>query len=229
MSEEDIADTVAAFAKSAASAKALGFDTLEIHGAHGYLIDQFFWGFTNRRTDAFGGPTLPERSRFAKEIVAAVRKAVGDDFVILLRVSQWKIGAFDFKLAANPAELEAWLAPLAEAGVDVFHCSQRRFWDSEFDGSDLNLAGWAKKVTGKPTITVGSVGLSGEFIASLRQGEGATPEPLTELERRLVRGDFDLVAVGRALIADPQWVRKERLGQTSEFKGFAKESLAALV
>ena len=229
MTEEDIADTVAAFAQSAADAKKLGFDTLEIHGAHGYLIDQFFWDFTNRRPDKYGGATLPERSRFASEVVAAIRKAVGEDFVILLRLSQWKIGNFEFKLAANPTELEGWLTPLSEAGVDIFHCSQRRFWEAEYEGSDLNFAGWAKKITGKPTITVGSVGLSGEFIASLRQGEGATPEPLTELQRRLERGDFDLVAVGRALISDPEWVHKERLGLASELKGFTKEALATLV
>ena len=133
MSESDIADTISAFARAAMEAKTLGFDTLEIHGAHGYLIDQFFWSMTNRRTDSFGGKTLRERSRFAIEVVKAIRKAVGDDFVILLRVSQWKIGAFDIKLARNPSELEAWLAPLAEAGVDVFHCSQRRFWEPEFE------------------------------------------------------------------------------------------------
>ncbi len=229
MTEEDIADTIAAFAKAAGEAKALGFDTVEIHGAHGYLIDQFFWDFTNRRTDGYGGATLPERSRFAIEVVKAVRKAVGEDFVVLLRLSQWKIGNFDFKLAATPAELEAWLTPLSEAGVDIFHCSQRRFWEAEFEGSDLNFAGWAKKVTGKPTITVGSIGLSGEFISSLVQGAGATPEPLDELQRRLERGDFDLVAVGRALISDPAWVQKERLGESGELKGFSKEALATLV
>jgi len=228
MTEEDIADTVSAFAKSAGEAKKLGFDTLEIHGAHGYLIDQFFWAQTNRRQDKYGGQTLADRSRFGAEVVRAVRNSIGDDFVVILRLSQWKIGAFDSQLAASPAELEAWLTPLSEAGVDIFHCSQRRFWEAEFDGSDLNFAGWTKKVTGKPTITVGSVGLSGEFIAALRQGEGSEPAPLTELQRRLERGDFDLVAVGRALISDPDWVKKEHEGRTSELRGYSKESLAAL-
>ncbi len=90
MSEEDIADTVSAFAQAAADAKRLGFDTLELHGAHGYLIDQFFWPGTNKRTDAYGGATIRERSRFAADIVRAVRAAVGPDFPLILRVSQWK-------------------------------------------------------------------------------------------------------------------------------------------
>ena len=229
MTDEDIADTLSAFAAAAANSKALGFDMLEVHGAHGYLIDQFFYSLTNRRTDPYGGTTLAERSRFGAEVVRAVRTAVGEDYVICLRLSQFKIPNYDFKQAADPAEMETWLTPLAEAGVDIFHCSQRRFWEPEFDGSDLNFAGWAKKLTGKTTITVGSVGLSGEFIGALRQGEQSAPTSLDELSRRFERGDFDLVAVGRALISDPEWVSKEQKGQTDLLKGYSKESLATLI
>src|SRR5690606_24346947 len=136
MSEEAIADTVAAFARAAADAKALGFDTLEIHGAHGYLIDQFFWPDTNLREDRYGGATIAERSRFAAEVVAAMRAAVGPDYPILLRVSQWKQQDYTARLAHNPAEMEQWLAPLVAAGVDVLHCSQRRYWEPEFPEID---------------------------------------------------------------------------------------------
>jgi hypothetical protein len=69
-------------------------------------------------------------------------------------------------MAPTPTALEAFLTPLSEAGVDVFHASTRRYWDAEFEGSDLNLAGWTKKLTGKPTITVGSVGLDSDFLRS---------------------------------------------------------------
>jgi 2,4-dienoyl-CoA reductase-like NADH-dependent reductase (Old Yellow Enzyme family) len=228
MSDSDIADTIDAFGRAAADAKRLGFDTVEIHGAHGYLIDQFFWGAMNQRTDAFGGATLPERSRFAVEVVKAARAAVGEDFALILRLSQWKQQDFAVQLAKSPAEMEAWLIPLAEAGVDIFHCSQRRFWQPEFEGSDLNFAGWAKKLTGKATITVGSVGLSGEFIAAF-QGETSEPSSLDELLRRFDRGDFDLVAVGRALLADPQWGLKIREGHTEALRDFTKDALATLV
>jgi 2,4-dienoyl-CoA reductase-like NADH-dependent reductase (Old Yellow Enzyme family) len=227
MTEGDIAETIRAFAQAAADAKALGFDAVELHGAHGYLIDQFFWQPTNRRTDRYGGRTLAERSRFAAELVRAVRKAVGPDFAVCLRVSQWKLQDYAAKLAATPGEMEAWLAPLAEAGADLFHCSQRRFWEPEFAGSDLNFAGWAKKLTGKATVTVGSVGLSGDFLDAFR-GEASTPSPLEELLRRLDRGDFDLVAVGRLLLADAGWARKIREGRASELIGFSEEALATL-
>lgn len=228
MSEADIEATIAAFARAAADAKAAGFDAIELHGAHGYLIDQFFWSGTNTRTDRWGGATIAERSRFAVAVVRAVRQAVGEDFVIILRLSQWKQQDFSARLAESPAEMEAWLGPLAEAGVDIFHCSQRRFWEAEFEGSDLNFAGWAKKLTGRATITVGSVGLSGEFIAAFG-GETSNPASLDELLRRYGRGDFDLVAVGRALISDADWVRKVREGRRDELRSFSRAALAELV
>jgi 2,4-dienoyl-CoA reductase-like NADH-dependent reductase (Old Yellow Enzyme family) len=228
MTENDIADTIAAFASAAADAKRLGFDSIELHGAHGYLIDQFFWDAFNQRTDGFGGKTITERSRFAVETIKAVRAAVGEDFAIIIRLSQWKQQNLNVKLANTPDEMAAWLNPMAEAGVDIFHCSQRRFWEPEFEGSELNFAGWAKKLTGKATISVGSVGLSGEFMGAFR-GEASQPRSLEELVNRMDKGEFDLIAVGRALLADPEWIKKVTQGRINELKGFTKEALATLV
>ncbi len=232
MDEEAIADTVAAFAKAAGAAKALGFDTVELHGAHGYLIDQFFWSGTNRRTDRYGGASIRERSRFAAEVVAAVRAATGPDFPLILRVSQWKQQDYDARLAETPQRLGEWLLPLVEAGANVLHCSQRRFWEPEFpeiDGDDgLNFAGWAKKLTGATTISVGSVGLSGDFLAAFA-GDSSTSAELDRLVGRMERDEFDLIAVGRALISDPQWVAKVRAGDADGLKGFEPAALAELV
>ena len=227
MSADDITDTIQAFAQAAAAAQWLGFDAIELHGAHGYLIDQFFWAATNHRTDRFGGKTLAERTRFAVEVIQAVRQATGPNYPIILRISQWKLQDYAARLATTPAEMEAWLTPLAQAGVDILHCSQRRFWEPEFPDSDLNFAGWAKKLTGKTTITVGSVGLSGDVLSAF-QGQASTPSSLDELLRRLDRGDFDLVAVGRALLADADWAQKIHKGRFSELHGFTKEALAML-
>ncbi|MEQ9846756.1 NADH:flavin oxidoreductase [Pectobacterium brasiliense] len=231
MTEEDIADTVAAFARAAADAKRLGFDTLELHGAHGYLIDQFFWSGTNKREDAFGGATIRERSRFAAEVIRAVRAAVGEDFPLILRVSQWKQQDYTARLASSPQEMTDWLAPLVEAGVDILHCSQRRFWEPEFpevDGAEgLNFAGWAKKLTGAATISVGSVGLSSDFFAAFG-GEGSGAAALDNLHARMEREEFDLIAVGRVLLSDAQWVQKVRSGQTDQLRGFDAADLAVL-
>ncbi len=227
MTHDDIYATIKAFADSAKSAKDLGFDALELHGAHGYLIDQFFWSETNHRMDEYGGKTIKERSRFAIDVVKAVREAVGPNMVVILRLSQWKQQDYSVKLASNPKEMEEWLLPLAEAGVDIFHCSQRRYWENEFEGADLNFAGWAKKITGQPTITVGSIGLSGDFMSAF-SGKGADIEGMDELVRRFDRGDFDLVAVGRQLLQDPNWVAKVKDGKFDQLKPFDPASLGSL-
>jgi 2,4-dienoyl-CoA reductase-like NADH-dependent reductase (Old Yellow Enzyme family) len=226
MSLNDIQAAIRGFAQAALSAKALGFDCLEVHAAHGYLIDQFFWDHTNPRKDEYGGTTLKERIRFAVDVVTAIRKAVGPDFTLIMRLSQWKVQDYHAKLASTPSEMESWLNPLAAAGVDIFHCSQRRYWEPEFEGSDLNFAGWAKKISGRPTITVGSVGLSGEFLEAMFQGHASKTTGFAELVRRLDRGDFDLVAVGRAILQDPHWARKIKDGRIDEIKDFDAESLS---
>lgn len=227
MSQDDIAACVAAFAQGAADAVRLGFDAVEIHGAHSYLIDQFFWEVTNQRTDEYGGATLAQRTRFATEIVRAIRAVVPADFPILFRFSQWKSGDYQHKMAKTPEELAAFLAPLVDAGVDVFHCSTRRFNDPEFPGSALNLAGWTKQLSGKPSITVGSVGLDNDFLRSFG-GQEAGKADIQALLTRLDAGEFDLVAVGRALLADPAWAAKVKAGQDADIVGFTRAHMASL-
>jgi 2,4-dienoyl-CoA reductase-like NADH-dependent reductase (Old Yellow Enzyme family) len=226
MTESDIADVIDAFARSAREAKALGFDGVELHGAHGYLIDQFFWSGTNERQDAYGG-SLVARTRFAADIVRAVRREVGPSYAIVLRFSQWKQQDYGARLAQNPEELAAFLQPLVSAGVDVFHASTRRFWIPEFEGSDLGLAGWTKKLGGKPVIAVGSVGLDQEFLGAFG-GQGAGIRNLDDLLERFERGEFDLVAVGRALLQDPAWVEKVRTRRHGEIRAFDATALETL-
>lgn len=229
MTKEDIADVVAAFAQAAKDSKDIGFDAIELHGAHGYLIDQFFWEGTNQRDDEYGG-SMQNRSRFAIEIIKAVRAAVGPDFPIILRFSQWKQQDYTARLVQTPDELEAFLTPLSEAGVDIFHCSQRRFWEPEFEGSDLNLAGWTRKITGKPAITVGSVGLNADFLPDdgTTDFKAAEPASLDNLLERMSKEEFDLVAVGRALIANPDWVNQVSNGKFDTLTAYNKDMLKTL-
>ncbi|ULL17197.1 12-oxophytodienoate reductase [Paenibacillus sp. H1-7] len=224
---EEIAGLVQAYAQAAADAKRLGFDAVEIHGAHGYLIDQFFWEVTNKRTDKYGGDMV-DRTSFAVEVIEAVRAAVGPEFPIIFRFSQWKPVNYGAKLAVNPEELDRFLAPLSAAGVDIFHASTRRFWEPEFEGSDLNLAGWTRKLTGKPAITVGSVGLDSVFTSLFEEGKGGEPAGIGNLVERLERDEFDLVAVGRALLSDPAWAAKIRDERIEELKPFTQEALSTL-
>jgi len=100
-SDSDVADMVMAYANAAGEAKRLGFDAVEIHGAHGYLIDEFFWNVMNTRADKYGG-SLPERATFAGEIIKECRKQVGDDTPIILRFSQWKQQEYSCLLYTSP-------------------------------------------------------------------------------------------------------------------------------
>jgi 2,4-dienoyl-CoA reductase-like NADH-dependent reductase (Old Yellow Enzyme family) len=228
MTQHDIDDVSEAYVRAAVSAFKLGFDGVELHGAHGYLMDQFFWQGTNRRDDAYGGDTA-RRGRFAADIISAIRRATAPDFPILLRFSQWKLQDYNAKPWRTPQELEAFLGPLTDAGIDMFHCSQRRFWTPEYPGSELNLAGWTKQLTGKPTITVGSVSLDLDMTVSLYESRPTAITGIEDLIERMARDEFDMVAVGRALLADSAWPDKVRRGAMAELRPFDNTMLGALV
>lgn len=219
--EEELAELIRIYGQAAWDAKNLGFDGIELHFAHGYLLDQFFWGPTNLRTDRYG----EDRTLLAAEIVAECRRQVGPDFPIGLRFSQWKQQDYAARLFDTPQQLEAFLRPLVDAGVDIFHCSSRRFWEAEFADSHLNLAGWTRKLSGKTVITVGSVGLNQEFLMSRTGVEAASDQSrLEELETMLGRGEVDLVAIGRALLVDGQWPNKIREGRFEDLLPYSKQT-----
>lgn len=228
--ESEIADMVMAYADAAGDAARLGFDAIEIHGAHGYLIDEFFWGVMNTRADKYGGD-LTARATFAGEVIAECRKKVGPDIPIILRWSQWKQQEYTARLAETPQDMEAFLKVFVDAGVDVLHASQRRWWEPEFPENDgesgLNLAGWCKKLTGLPSITVGSVGLASDFVGAFT-GEGSKTRPIADVVERLEKGEFDMIAVGRALLQDPLWAQKIKQGRMQDLTDYDASALMKL-
>lgn len=224
LTDSEIGDIIAGYATSAANAQAVGFDGIAIHGAHGYLIDSFLWPLTNWRDDKWGGDSA-RRSAFAANVVGAVRQATSPDFPIMFRFSQWKLQDYGGRNAETPDELGAMLGPIADAGVDIFDASTRIFSTPAFAGSDLGLAGWAKKLTGKPSMTVGGIGFSKDLQSSFVE-ETQVLNNLEAVAERFERGEFDLVALGRALLMDPDWVRKARSGEA--FLPFRLEAYATL-
>ncbi|ATI80664.1 NADH:flavin oxidoreductase [Sphingobium yanoikuyae] len=213
MTDSDIADIIAAYALAARNAVALGADGIAIHGAHGYLIDTFLWDYTNRRDDRWGGDPA-RRAAFGVAVVQAIRAEIGQDKPIVLRFSQFKMQDYRAVLAETPDALGALLGPLAEAGVDLFDASQRYFDTPIFEGSNLNLAGWAKKLTGKASMTVGGVALD-KARGNAKHIDDSQPSVnnLPLLMERFEQGEFDLVAVGRAILNDPDWFSKAKKGQ----------------
>ncbi|CAN7659255.1 NADH:flavin oxidoreductase [Phenylobacterium sp. LjRoot225] len=222
MTQAQIDEVIDAYGRGAETAMALGYDGIEIHGGHGYLIDQFFWSELNRRTDRYGG-SPQARGRFAAEVVAEIRRRVGPGMPVALRISHWKMVNYQARIAETPQELEALLAPIVDAGVDLFDCSERRFWQPVFEDSDMNLAGWTKKVTGKPTMTIGSIGLDGDMQSSLMEGvdAGRDLSRFRTLMEMFDRGDFDLVGVGRAMISEPDWAKLVQAGRIDQLKPFS--------
>jgi 2,4-dienoyl-CoA reductase-like NADH-dependent reductase (Old Yellow Enzyme family) len=198
--EQVLAD---AFARGAVAAKEAGFDGVEFHGAHGYLLDSFL---------------RAGRVDFLCDLVRETRNQVGPELVLALRFSQWTVRDHSARQFDSPQQLERALLPLQEAGIDMFHASTRRFWLPEFAASDLNLAGWTRKITEAPTITVGNIGLATSQFC----GDG--PESADELQRRFDRGEFDMAAIGRPLISDAEWCDKIHAGRTDAIVDYTPDA-----
>lgn len=229
MLEGDIESTIDAYADAATAAHGVGFDGIEIHGAHGYLPDQFFWSATNRRNDGYGG-NLSNRARFAAELITACRRRCGPAFPISFRFSQWKQLDYGAQIVESPKQLETLLRPLADAGVTIFHCSTRRFWEPAFAGSERSLAAWTRHLLGLPVIAVGSVTLGNDFkSAGGKILAEPAPEQLDMIHQCIERGDFDLIAIGRALLANPDWAHIVRDGRLDDLKAFEKRMIEQLV
>lgn len=226
MTKAEIDEVVAAFAQAAHDAMSVGFDGIALHAGHGYLIDSFLWADTNRRSDGFGGGP-GQRATFARQTVAAVRAEIGRDAPIMFRFSQHKQQDYDARIADTPEELGEILKPLADAGVDLFDASGRQFARPAFDGSPLSLAGWARRLTGKPSVAIGGIGLGnglGDTLAGL--GETAPLDNLDAVRDAIARGEFDLAGVGRAILNDPNWPERVRAGQPA--LPFDRENLRRL-
>lgn len=232
MSAPDLIAVREAFVRAALIAQGAGADGIELHAAHGYLLDQFLWGEANRRSDGYGGATLAERARYPAEVVAAIRDAVGRDFVISMRLSNFKEADYDARLCESPDELAAMIARLRAAGVDMFHASARRFHAAPWSNDPRSFAAHIKAVTDAPVVTVGSVGLSTDLLDNLFAGA----EPVSELKLALDqlaqghrRGDFDMVAIGRSLIADPDWVTKVERAAYDQVRTFRRAMLGEAI
>jgi 2,4-dienoyl-CoA reductase-like NADH-dependent reductase (Old Yellow Enzyme family) len=188
-----------AYSHAAEVSPECGFDGVELHGAHGYLLDSFL-----RAGD----------TGFVTEIIRETRLKIGPDLPLCFRFSNWTAEDLTASYFDTPAELERLLKLMIEAGVDIFHPSTRRFWEPVFDDDPLTLAGWTRRITGMPTIIVGNIGLKTEGFS------GPGPESLESLERLLNAGEFDLAAVGRPLITEPEWGNKVRDRRFSEIADF---------
>ena len=198
---EEIHGLVAAFGEAAARAKKCGFDCVEIHGAHGYLINQFMSTFSNKRTDEYGG-TLENRMRFALEVVDAVRAAVGPDYPVLFRFNtcDYVEGGIELPEAIVMAKM------LEEAGVDALHCTQGMFASKQAIIAPgfipvMHYAENAAAIKRSVKIPVLAVGRYNDIYMS---------------EAMLRDEKADFIVMARASLADPELPNKAKAGKTEE-------------
>ena len=144
------------FVKAALNAKAAGFDGVEIHGANGYLLDQFLTDYLNQRTDQYGG-TPENRVRFAVEVSSAVRDAVGPDMSVGIRISQGKVSDYTHKWAGGADEAKTFFTALGGTGIDYIHTTEYRADAPAFGEEGASLAALAKQHTGLPVIANGNL------------------------------------------------------------------------
>ncbi|MGI8780720.1 MAG: NADH:flavin oxidoreductase [Solirubrobacteraceae bacterium] len=187
MTVGDIAEAVAGFAAGAARARTAGFDGVEVHGANGYLLDQFLTAYTNRRTDAYGG-SAADRVRIVVEVLDAVASAAGTDFPVAVRVSQVKVNDLAYRWS-GPDEAEVIFERLGAAGPAYIHvASEGAHWDeTSFLAPGVSITGLARRVAEVPVIANG--GMHDERLAA----------------RLLEQGHADLVALGHGALANPDW------------------------
>ncbi len=231
MERDDFDQVLGAYRHAASKAVEIGCDALEIHGAHGYLLDSFLSEATNERTDDYGG-SLENRMRFPLEVARVVRESVGAGFPVIHRFSQWQLADYAEVKFRDPDALAVWVNALADAGVDILHVSTRSATDPAFpelDGEDgaRTLAGWTRKLGRLPVIAVGKVTttLTMDRAYGEEEDEVTDPAPAFDL---IERGEADLLAVGRALIANPDWVPVVRDGDWRDLARFDKGLLETL-
>jgi len=205
MTLEDIKEVILAFGSAAVRAREAGFDAVELHGAHGYLLTQFLSAISNRRTDEYGGATLKERSRFAIEVIGEVRRRLGPDFPVSVRLSgeEYIRGGYTIE------DLQTILPDIVQAGADIIHASIGTHGSpgaitqatAEYEpGFNVGLAKKIKEVVSVPVIAVG------------RFSDPALADEV------IGRGDADLVAFGRQFLADPDFLIKAKTGRSAEIR-----------
>ncbi|CAM3834671.1 12-oxophytodienoate reductase 2 [Pseudomonas reidholzensis] len=184
MSDEDIADAISGFAQAAKrSIDEAGFDGIEIHGANGYLLDQFLTDYTNQRADRWGGD-VQQRVGLTLEVIKAVRQAVGA-VPVGVRISQGKVNDFGHKWAGGERDAEVIFGSLNDAGVDFIHVTEFEAWKPAFPSNSASLVALARRYAPAASLIANG---------GLHDSEGA--------EAVLAAG-ADMIALGKSALANP--------------------------
>lgn len=199
MTKRDIQEAITGFAQSALRAREAGFDGIEVHGANGYLIDQFLTNYTNVRTDDYGG-SIEKRVRFAVEVLEAIRAVVGRDYPVGMRLSQTKVNDFIYRWPGGEKDAEIIFSALAAAGVSYIHiASEGRNWvETAMIGDKTTITQLARTIARVPVIANGGMHNSQQAASVLKEGHA------------------DLISLGSGALANPDWPDRLAEGRTIE-------------
>jgi 2,4-dienoyl-CoA reductase-like NADH-dependent reductase (Old Yellow Enzyme family) len=188
MTQFDIDHVINGFVETARGAVAAGFDGIEIHGAHGYLINNFLSSYSNQRTDAYGG-SVEKRYRFAHEVIEAVRKVLPRGHLLTFRISNWGVADMEVSLFESKAEWQQIIKLLSAEPIDAISVSTYGYSDKAF-GTDQNMARITREVTDLPIMICGKI------------YDRASAEDALQ--------DADIVLSAKSILLNPNWVEDIR-------------------
>jgi 2,4-dienoyl-CoA reductase-like NADH-dependent reductase (Old Yellow Enzyme family) len=191
MTPFDIDHVITGFVETAKGAVAAGFDGIEIHGAHGYLINTFLSAYSNQRKDAYGG-TIENRFRFAKYVIRAVHDVVPEDRLLTFRISNWSAPDMGVSLFENKEEWQELIKRLSNEPIDAISVSTYHYRDNAF-GTNQNMAAITREVTDLPLMICGQ-------IFDRTSAEDALK-------------DADIVLSAKSILLNPNWVEDVRSGK----------------
>ncbi len=192
MSHFDIQHVILGFVETAKGAVEAGFDGIEIHGAHGYLINNFLSSYSNQRTDEYGG-SVENRYRFAHQIIAAVRKVVPEDRLLAFRISNWGVADMDASLFDSKSEWQQLIKLLSKEPIDTISVSTYDYSANVF-GTNQNMAQITREVTDLPIMICGKI------------FDRAGAEDALK--------DADIVLSAKSILLNPNWVEDVRAGKS---------------
>ena len=188
MSLFDIEHVIAGFVETAKGAIEAGFDGIEIHGAHGYLINQFLSPYSNQRSDEYGG-SVENRYRFAHEVIQAVHQVIPDDRLLVVRISNWGVADMEVSLFDTKEEYQELIKLFSKEPIDAISVSTYEYQQKTF-GSNKNMAQLTREATDLPVMICGGI------------YDRVSAEDALQ--------DADIVLSGKSLLLNSNWVEDVR-------------------
>lgn len=204
MTKFDIDHVITGFVETAKGAVQAGFDGIEIHGAHGYLINNFLSSYSNQRTDEYGG-TVENRFRFSNEVIQAVHNVVPEDRLLIFRISNWGVADMEVSLFKNKDEWQELIKLLSKEPIDAISVSTYRYKDKAF-GTDRNMAQLTREVSDLAIMICGQI-----------YDKTSAEDALT---------DADIVLSAKSMLLNPNWVEDVRSGKDLPLYGSEEANIA---